>query len=207
MIFSILSATSLFIIKLIENTGYFGITILMVLESADIPIPSEVIMPFSGFIIFSGQLSFLPVVLCGAFGNVLGSLLGYSIGYFGGRPFIEKYGKYLLISSDETKRAEKWFSRYGLATIFFGRMLPIVRTFISTPAGVAKMDLKKFSLFTFLGALPWCALLTFVGLRAGKNWQILEPYFRKFDIVIAIIIIFLIIWWAIKRIKILKSFK
>lgn len=207
MIFSILSAISVFVIQLIENAGYLGITVLMALESADIPIPSEIIMPFSGFIVFTGRLSFWPVVFCGAFGNLLGSLLGYAIGYFGGRPFIEKYGKYFLLSTHETEKAEHWFAKYGTATVFFSRMLPIVRTFISTPAGIAKMNLKKFCLFTFLGAIPWSIFLTFIGLKMGQNWQVLETYFRKFDVIIGVAIAFLIIWWVIKRIKILKSVK
>lgn len=207
MIFSIFSAISALIIKFIESTGYLGITALMALESANMPIPSEIIMPFSGFIVFSGKLSFWVVVFAGSVGNLFGSILGYMLGYFGGRPFIKKYGKYLLLSEGEVEKSEKWFLKYGMAAVFWGRMLPIIRTFISTPAGIAKMNLKKFCLFTFLGALPWCILLTFAGLKMGQNWQILETYFKKFDIVIAIVILFLIIWWVTKRIKILKSAK
>lgn len=205
MIFFILSAISDFVIRLIENTGYFGIITLMALESANIPIPSEIIMPFSGFVVFLGKLSFWAVVLAGSIGNLLGSILGYFIGYFGGRPFIKKYGKYLLLSSEEIEKSEKWFLKYGIATIFFSRMLPVVRTFISTPAGIAKMDFKKFCIFTFLGAIPWSIFLTFIGFKLGENWKSLEIYFRQFDILIVSITLIGLIWWIWKRVSILRK--
>jgi membrane protein DedA with SNARE-associated domain len=205
MIFSILSAISSFAIDFIENTGYLGITVLMTLESANIPIPSEIIMPFSGFIVFLGGFSFWFVVLAGSFGNLLGSILGYALGYFGGRPFVKKYGKYFLISNEELEKSERWFSKYGSATTFFSRMLPIVRTFISTPAGIAKMDFKKFCIFTFLGAIPWSIFLTFIGLKLGENWQSVEVYFKRFDFVIAVIIIIGLGWWVFNRVKNFKN--
>jgi membrane protein DedA with SNARE-associated domain len=205
MIFSILSAISSFAIDFIENTGYLGITVLMALESANIPIPSEIIMPFSGFIVSLGGFSFWLVVLVGSLGNLLGSILGYALGYFGGRPFVKKYGKYFLISNEELEKSERWFSKYGSATAFFGRMLPIVRTFISTPAGVAKMNFKKFCIFTFLGAIPWSIFLTFIGLKLGENWQSIEVYFKKFDFVIAIIILIGFGWWIFNRVKNFKN--
>ena len=187
------------IIGIIEKTGYFGITALMALESANIPIPSEIIMPFSGFLVFAGKFSFWLVVISGAVGNLLGSILGYFIGYFGGRPFVEKYGKYFFISKSDLEKADLWFSKYGQSIVFFSRMLPVVRTFISTPAGIAKMNFKKFCVFTFLGSLPWSVFLTFVGFKTGENWQILEVYFRKFDWLIAIMAILFVIWWVWKH--------
>ncbi|MBU1136861.1 DedA family protein [Patescibacteria group bacterium] len=195
MINFILSWLASLIIKIISSTGYFGITILMALESACIPIPSEIIMPFSGFLVFAGEFNFWLTVLMGAIGNLLGSIVAYWVGYAGGRPLIEKYGKYILISKHDLNLADSWFKRYGQATVFFSRLLPIVRTFISLPAGIAKMDFKKFSLYTILGSLPWSFALTYVGLTLGENWQGLKIYFEKFDIVIAGLIIAGIIWW------------
>jgi membrane protein DedA with SNARE-associated domain len=196
---NLLSFLASFIIQVIEKTGYLGIGGLMVLESANLPIPSEIIMPFSGYLVFAGKFSFLLVVLAGATGNLLGSILGYLIGYFGGRPFVEKYGNYFLISRKDLERTDAWFAKYGQGIVFFSRMLPIIRTFISTPAGIVRMNFKKFCLFTFLGSLPWSVFLTFVGLKAGENWQILEGYFRKFDWLIIIIVLIIIIWWVWKH--------
>lgn len=192
------------IIRVIEKTSYFGITVLMALESANIPIPSEIIMPFSGYLVFAGKFSFWCVGFFGAIGNLFGSIIGYLIGYYGGRPFVEKYGKYFFIQKKDLERADFWFLRYGQKIVFFSRMLPVVRTFISTPAGIARMNFKKFCFFTFLGALPWSIFLTFLGFKTGENWQKLEVYFRKFDWLIVILIILGVVWWSYKKIK--KSF-
>jgi len=202
---TILSAVGSFVIQSIEKTGYFGIAGLMLLESANIPIPSEIIMPFSGYLVFLGKLSFTLVGIFGALGNLLGSALGYVIGYFGGRPFVEKYGRYLFIHETDLTRADLWFSKYGQGVIFFSRMMPIVRTFISTPAGIAKMNFKKFCLFTFFGALPWSFFLTFLGYKTGENWKILEIYFRKFDWFILVLIILTGIWWIWRHIRLSKN--
>lgn len=189
------------IIQLIQRSGYLGITLLMVLESANFPIPSEVIMPLGGFLVAQAKLSFWLVVFSGAFGNLFGSCVGYSLGYFGGRPFISKYGKYLFLRKHDLDLSEKWFLRYGNLTVFFARLLPIVRTFISTPAGVAKMNFKKFCLYTFLGSLPWSWFLVFLGKRAGENWQSLETYFKKFDWLILVLLIALIFFWIKNHLK------
>ncbi len=191
----ILSLLASFVTNTISSTGYTGITVLMALESACIPIPSEVIMPFSGFLVHEGRFGFWLVVLWGTIGNLLGSWLAYWVGYVGGRPLIEKYGKYILLSRHDLEIADRWFEKYGQGTVFFSRLLPIIRTFISLPAGIAKMDFKKFSFYTFLGSLPWSFALTYAGVVMGENWEHLETYFRKFQWPIAILIIIGIIWW------------
>ncbi|PIP15772.1 MAG: alkaline phosphatase [Candidatus Portnoybacteria bacterium CG_4_8_14_3_um_filter_44_15] len=204
MINFILSGLASLIIKIISSTGYFGVAMLMALESAGILIPSEVIMPFSGFLVFTGEFNFWLTVLCGAAGNLLGSMAAYWIGYAGGRPLIEKYGKYILISGRDLNLADSWFKRYGQATVFFSRLLPIVRTLISFPAGIAKMNFKKFSFYTVLGSLPWSLALTYIGLALGENWPSLKIYFEKFDIVIAGLIIAGIVWWVRRHFSQLK---
>ncbi len=198
---AVLTFLASFIINTISATGYFGITALMALESACIPIPSEVIMPFSGFLVSSGEFNFWWVVVWGALGNLIGSLIAYGIGAAGGRPLIERYGKYILISHHDLNLADRWFRKYGQATVFFSRLLPIVRTFISFPAGISRMNLKKFSIYTLAGSLPWSFALAYAGLALGKNWESLEMYFREFQWVIAGLIILGIIWWIWRHIK------
>jgi len=197
--YELLAAISSFIIGIISDFGYFGITLLMALESACIPIPSEVIMPFSGYLVFTDRFAFWLVVFAGTIGNLLGSIIAYSVGLKGGRPLIEKYGKYILINQYELEWAENWFKKYGNISVFFSRMLPIVRTFISFPAGIAKMPFWKFCLYTFLGSLPWSIFLTYIGVIAGENWKNIEVYFRKFDWLIVILVISLFSWWLINK--------
>lgn len=195
MVTTIIDILANFVINTISLLGYSGIFLLMLVESAGIPMPSEVIMPFSGFLVVDGRLNFWAIVFLGAFGNLVGSLLAYWIGFAGGRPLIEKYGKYILISKHDLNLADRWFTKYGNATVFFGRMLPIIRTYISFPAGIAKMELKKFSIYTFLGALPWCYLLTFAGVKMGTNWELIRQKLHNFDLVIAILIVLFVIMY------------
>lgn len=148
------------VIGFIQETGYFGVFICMVLESACIPLPSEVIMPFSGYVAWKGTMSILGVTFVGALGNLVGSWIAYLVGLYGGRPFLEKYGRYILITKKKLEMAEEWFARYGHEAVLISRMLPIVRTFISLPAGIAEMDLKRFTIYTFIGSVPWCFALT-----------------------------------------------
>src|SRR3989338_8372577 len=170
MITKIIDILAAVVIATIGFLGYGGIFLLMALESCGVPMPSEVIMPFSGFLVFKGEMNFWAVVFLGTAGNLAGSLLAYEIGRRGGRPLIEKYGKYILISHHDLNLADKLFVKYGQAVVFVGRLLPVVRTYISFPAGIAKMDLKKFALYTSLGALPWCILFTWLGVKMGANW-------------------------------------
>lgn len=201
MIEQILSEVARWITELISNTGYTGIFLLMAIESACIPAPSEVIMPFSGFLVFGGKFNFHLVAIIGALGNVGGSWLAWWAGWKGGRPFIQKYGRYILISEHDLQMADRFFGRYGAATVFFSRMLPVIRTYISFPAGIARMPLGRFLLYTFIGALPWCYLLTYVGVSLGERWESLRGYFREFDVLIAVVLILAAVWYLWRHIR------
>ena len=201
MIEQVLSELARAITGVISGTGYGGILILMAIESACIPVPSEVIMPFSGFLVFAGRFNIHLVAIVGAIGNAGGSWLAWWAGKKGGRPFIEKYGRYILISRHDLEMAERFFGRYGNATVFFSRMLPIIRTYISFPAGIARMPLGPFLAYTFIGALPWCYLLTYVGISLGERWESLRVYFRQFDVLIAAVCVIGAAWYVWRHIK------
>ncbi|MEI8143312.1 MAG: DedA family protein [Candidatus Berkelbacteria bacterium] len=202
MITTIIDFLANIVIKTIEVSGNFGVFLLMALESCGIPMPSEVIMPFAGYWVALGRLNFWVVVAVGTFGNLTGSLLAYWIAWKGGRPLIEKWGKYILISKHDLDLADKWFAKYGSATVFFGRLLPVVRTYISFPAGIAKMDIKKFAFYTFLGALPWTALFAWLGIKMGENWELVRKTLHNFDMTIAagvVILVALYVWRHLKN--------
>lgn len=201
MVSNILSILAGFIISTISTLGYGGIVLLMAIESANIPLPSEIIMPFSGFLVSQGQFNLWLVGLAGAIGCVLGSAFSYWLGMVGGRPLIEKYGKYILISHHDLDTADNWFKKRGEVTVFIGRLLPVVRTFISFPAGIAKMNFNRFMLYSFLGSLPWCLLLGWIGEKMGDNWDSLRPWFHKFDYIILIFVILGLIWYIWRHIK------
>ena len=184
------------VIYLITELGYLGIFAAMVMESAALPIPSEIVMPFAGFVAFQGHLDFLGVVLAGTLGNLVGSVILYYIGLKGGRPALMRYGKYILVSEREIKIAEEWFRKFGSKVIFFSRLLPVVRTFVSLPAGTAKMDVKKFSFYTLLGSIPWNIMLTYAGFVLGENWHQIEGIFRAFDIVIIGAVLVVLVYFA-----------
>jgi len=188
-------------IKVISGSGYLGITSLMALESACIPIPSEVIMPFAGYLVTTGRFSLLWIIILGAIGNLIGSIVAYGVGFYGGRPFIKKYGKYILITDEELDRADNFFRKHGSLSVFFSRLLPIVRTFISLPAGIAKMPFWKFSFYTFIGSLFWSAILAYLGVFLGNKWQSIEFYFKKFDWLIGILLVAGIIYFIYKKLK------
>lgn len=179
--------------SLIVSYGVIGIFIGMLLESACIPIPSEVIMLFGGFFVQKGSFSYMEVVSAGVLGNLVGSVLIYWVGATGARALLVKYGNFVWIKPEHIDKAEQWFSRYGEWTAFFGRNLPLIRTFISLPAGIAKMNFTRFLLFTFLGCLPWNMLLTYLGFKLGENWQEVEPYVRPISyVMLAVIVIFVV---------------
>lgn len=198
-----------YIIQLISSTGYVGVFILMALESALIPIPSEITMPFAGFLASKGQLSFSLIVIVGTLANLAGSLAAYYIGYFLEETvllgFIKKYGKFILLSEHEYERAKKWFEKYGDKIIFISRLLPGVRTVISLPAGMFEMNLKKFILYTTFGCLIWSIFLTYIGFVLGENWNSLEPYYRKFEFVIAGLIILAVVVYIEKHLNLRKK--
>jgi membrane protein DedA with SNARE-associated domain len=190
----IIETVTNFAIYLIEDLGYWGVFIGMSLESACIPLPSEVIMPLSGFVVYRGEMSLLGITIIGAVGNLIGSWIAYFVGLKGGRSFLEKYGKYVLISPAKLDMAHEWFDKYGHEAVLISRVLPIIRTFISLPAGIAEMDLKKFTIYTFIGSLPWCFVLAYIGFMLGPNWNIIEEYFHYMDIVVVIAVVILAVY-------------
>jgi len=192
---NILAVVSQFALDVIQATGYFGVFILSFLESAAIPIPSEVVVPFAGFLASQGVFTVFGVTMVASLANLGGSILLYWIGASGGRWILERYGRYVFITSHELEIGDKWFYKHGIKTIFWGRMLPVVRTFISLPAGVTRMKFWEFSIFTFLGALPWNWALAYVGFKAGENWEMIHDQLGKFNYLIAGAILALIIWF------------
>ena len=203
-----LEMLSSFIINFIQSTGYVGIFVLMTLESALIPIPSEITMPFAGFLASTGKLSVPLIIAAGTLGNLIGSLIAYGLGYFLEETvilsLIRKYGKFILISEHEYQQSRKWFIKYGSSIAFFSRILPAVRTFISLPAGLSEMNIWKFSLYTTLGSFLWSAFLTYVGLILGENWHSLEPYYRKFEYLIAAVFILGGLWYINHKLKLVS---
>ena len=200
-----------FLTSLYGAVGYLGVGVAMTIESAMIPLPSELILPFAGFLVSDrsaieplthGPWDFWIVVVVATLGNTVGSVIGYAIGAWGGRPFLERYGRFLLISSHEIELGDRFFQKYGAATAFFSRLLPIVRTFISFPAGVAKMPLGKFIVYSTLGALPWSILLVYGGEQLGSRWQDIRRALQPFDLAIAVAVVagvLLFIWWRLGR--------
>jgi len=198
-----------FLNSLYGAVGYVGVMLAMTIESAMIPLPSELILPYAGFLISDpsqvepltrGAWNYWIVVIVATIGNTIGSVIGYAIGAWGGRPFLERYGRYLLIRPHEIELADRFFARYGAATAFFSRLLPIVRTFISFPAGVARMPLGKFIFYSAAGALPWSMLLVFAGERLGANWVEIRHALAPFDLLIAVVFVaavMLFIWWRL----------
>lgn len=207
MIGQIIEQLASFIIWGIDLMGYYGVVLMMAIESACIPLPSEIIMPFSGYLVSKGQFSLIGVSFAGAIGCVLGSVLAYWIGYYGGRSAVEKYGKYILVTRHDLDIADKFFSKYGSSAMFFSRLLPVIRTFISLPAGIARMNFPKFVVYTFLGSFPFCYALAYVGKKLGDNWDTLGVYFHKFDAVIGILILIFIIWFVRRHINLRNMIK
>ncbi len=208
MILELFNSIITYITSFISSLGYPGIFSLMVVESAMIPIPSEIIMPFSGFLVATGKLSFFEVILAGSFGNLIGSIITYYAGLKIGRPLIIKYGKYIFFSESHLRFTEKLFERLGDKISFIGRLLPGVRTYVSFPLGIAKANLIKFMAYTLIGSLIWNALLTYAGLRLGSNWQSFHKYSPYLDIVAVIMIIAFVIWfiYKMKKMNVNKKF-
>ncbi len=189
-----------FIVQTISNSGYVGIFFLMVAESALIPIPSEVIMPFSGYLVSSGKFGVIPVIIAGSAGNLAGSLIAYFVGAYLGRGFVLRYGKYVLLKRSHLELAESYFEKYGSRSIFVGRLLPAIRTYISLPAGAAKMSLKKFVIFTIVGSTVWSTILTYIGIKLGQEWDHIRKYSNYFDIIVIIaVIIAVIVYWKKRK--------
>ncbi|MEA2206635.1 MAG: hypothetical protein QOE77_3411 [Blastocatellia bacterium] len=208
MIGKIIEILSIFIVATISALGYFGIVLLMAIESACIPLPSEIIMPFAGYLVFTGQMNIWLVGVAGATGCVLGSMVAYWAGMYGGRPLVEKYGRYVLVSRHDLDIADRLFARYGEAIVFTARLLPVIRTFIAFPAGIARMNIPRFIFYTFAGSLPWCIGLAFIGQKLGEQWnkdETLKTWFHRFDFLIGIIIVLAAVWWIRRHIKHLRQ--
>jgi len=192
----ILGILFIFIKSVIAATSYAGVALLMAIESACIPLPSELIMPFAGYLVYEGSLNLFWVATAGAIGCNLGSLVAYEIGYYGGRPLVERYGRWILMGLRELDWADRFFARWGYLAVFVGRLLPVIRTFIALPAGVARMPRGRFHIYTFLGSWPWCLALAYVGMKLGENWRGIGKYFHQFDIVIGGILFIGIVWFV-----------
>ena len=198
MLEKIIAVIAAWIMSVISTMGYGGIVLLMAIESACIPLPSEIIMPFAGFLVSKGEMTLWGIALAGAIGCVVGSIPAYYLGMLGGRPLAEKFGKYVLISKKDLDMADRWFKYHGEIIIFIGRLLPGVRTFIAFPAGVARMNMTKFIVYTFIGSFIWCGVLGYVGMKAGEHWEDLKVYFHQFHyVIIAAGVIFLV--WYVRR--------
>ena len=199
MIAKIIEVLSTFIIAVISAGGYAGVVLLMAIESACIPLPSEVIMPFSGYLVYTGRFNLFWVSTAGALGCNLGSVVAYYVGYYGGRPLVERYGRYIFLSEKELHWADRFFEKWGDWAVFVSRLLPVVRTFIALPAGIAKMRQVRFHVFTFVGSWPWCFVLAWIGMRLGEQWDKdprLKAWFHRFDAVILGIIVLGAVWFV-----------
>jgi membrane protein DedA with SNARE-associated domain len=195
----ILAVIAQFIIAVISTSGYWGIALLMAIESACTPLPSEIIMPFAGYLVHTGRLNLIAVATAGALGCNLGSLVAYWVGAIGGRPLVEKFGRYVLLSQHDLDRVTRYFERWGGITVFFGRLLPVVRAFIALPAGIAKMPQLRFHVYTFLGSWPWCYALAYVGMRLGDHWDNdprFKAAFHRFHLSVEIVLVVGIMWFV-----------
>lgn len=205
------AVTSFFLTNItdaVAGASHPAIFVLMFLESALVPIPSEITMPFAGYLASQGKIGFWEVVFVGGTANLTGSLLVYWLGSWGQEyvhQWIRKYGKFLLITVHEVETAERWFRSHGEIIAFTSRLLPVVRTFISLPAGMSRMDIRKFAGYTLAGSLIWSAFLAYVGLILGKNWHSIDIYFKKFQFLITAIILVMAVWYIWSKIKIIKK--
>jgi membrane protein DedA with SNARE-associated domain len=189
MIDRLLTSLSALIVAAIAQLGYGGVVLMMAIESACIPLPSEVIMPFSGYLVSTGRFNLQMVAIAGAIGCLLGSYVAYYVGASGGRWFLERYGRWVLIAPHELEIADRFFDRWGAPAVFFSRLLPVVRTFIAFPAGVARMRVLPFTVYTLAGSYLWCLVLAYAGMTLGNHWNTLGPYFHRFDGAIAVLLI------------------
>jgi membrane protein DedA with SNARE-associated domain len=188
-----------------DAIGWPGVVVMMAIESACIPLPSEIIMPLAGWFLIEdqgrGEEWLLLAGFCGALGNLIGSLAAYAVGAWGGRPLLQRFGRYVLISREEIERAEHWFVRYGDRAVFISRVLPVVRTFISLPAGVARMNVWRFSVLSFVGSFPWSLGLAWAGFLLGENWERIRDWMRPADIPILIVLAALVAWYIYRRVR------
>ena len=192
------------IVGFISTGGYFSVILLMAIQSACVPIPSEVIMPLAGYALAHSQLDLIILATVASLASNLGSIPAYWVGARGGRPMVERYGSYLLLSRHDLDRVDHFFNRFGSITVLIGRMLPIVRTFIAFPAGVAKMNLLRFHIYTFIGSWPWCYALAYVGMRLGATWNTdprFKEVFHRFHLAVELVIVAAFLWFVISHWK------
>ncbi len=194
-----------YVTGLIAAIGYPGVALLMAIESACIPLPSEIIMPFAGYVVYQGKMNLFLAATAGAIGCNLGSVVAYWIGAYGGRPLVEKFGRYVLMSHRDLDRVDHYFQRYGDITVLIGRLLPVVRTFIALPAGIARMPQLRFHIYTFLGSWPWCFALAYVGMKAGASWNDpnsrLKHILHKADAAVLVAVVALLVWFVWSHLK------
>ncbi len=194
----IIAALAGFITHFIQATHYVGVTILMAIESSCIPLPSEIIMPFAGYVLGTSTARLLLVATAGAIGCNLGSIPPYWIGHRGGRPAIERFGRYILLNTHDLDLAERFFARYGGGAVLVGRLLPVVRTFIALPAGIARMPQLRFHLYTFIGSWPWCFALAYIGMKLGNRWDSdprFKAIFHRFHLSVELVLVAAIVWF------------
>ena len=193
-----------FVVNMIGNFGYLGMFLSMILEAIIIIIPSELILATGGILASQNLFSFWGAFLVGLFGSVFCAAIIYAMGYFGGRPFVEKYGKYFFMKKEDIDKADDWFNKYGMLAAFIGRNFPIIRTFISLPIGMTRLSFIKFMIYTTLGSIPWTFAFVYVGYSLGNNWVLLSHYTSKLKIPIIILLIILLVSWLIKKIKLIN---
>jgi membrane protein DedA with SNARE-associated domain len=181
--------------------GYPGIAFLMILESMVFPLPSEAVLPFAGYLVSTGQLNIWLVALAATIGSMVGSWAGYEIGRYGGRPFLKRYGKYFLLNESHLVWTEEWFHKHGEKTIFLSRLIPVVRHFISIPAGTSGMNKKRFFFYTFTGAFLWNLFLTWCGVLLGKQWVLIGDYSKPVEIIVIVVIVGFIGWFVFQQIE------
>ncbi|TCK70179.1 DedA family protein [Acidipila rosea] len=195
----ILAVLAHFIIATISASGYGGVALLMGIESACVPLPSEIIMPFAGYLVHLGQLKLFWVATAGAIGCNLGSAVAYWIGAYGGRPMVERFGRYVLLGKHDLDRTTHFFNRFGGITVFVARLLPVVRTFIALPAGIARMPQLRFHIYTFLGSWPWCFVLAYVGAKLGQGWDSdprFKAIFHRFHTAVVLVLLISFVWFV-----------
>ncbi len=204
MLENLVASVAAWIVAVISAAGYAGVTGLMAIESACIPLPSEIIMPFAGYLASTGRFSLPLVATAGAIGCNIGSTVAYAVGVYGGRPFVERWGRFVLLGSDDLARAERFFARFGGIAVLIARLLPVIRTFIALPAGMARMPQLPFQLYTFAGSWPWCFALAYVGYVLGRRWESdprLRTVLHSMDAVVLGAIVLGAAWLVISRLR------
>jgi len=201
LIHDVLSQVGQVALGLISSLGYTGVFILMMFESMILPVPSELVMPFAGFLVVEGRFTFLGVIIASSLGSIVGSLISYYIGFYGGNRFVLRFGKYLLLDSEDLKKTEEWFALRGEKTVLISRFIPVVRHLISIPAGIGRMDLKKFLIYTLIGATAWNGILAYVGYKLGEHWEDVRVYSEPLSMGMAVVIVIVGGYFVYRHVK------